>query len=77
MKKGQMVKCVKSYVSWLTTGRIYKVLAGCGDACLMDGDTIEHDEGMNVTDDDGDVIFVMVDGVQGLFEPVDDGGHDA
>lgn len=72
MRKGQMVKCVRSYQNYITEGMKYIVIAGRGDECQHLGGVIDTDGGMNIIDDDGDLIYVSVRGVAGEFVVVSD-----
>lgn len=58
MKKGDKVKCVDNLCNgYLTTGKVYDVVAGEGDRCAIFGDVLDDDE-FNIICDDGDRIYV-------------------
>lgn len=65
MKKGQFVKCIRTRPRDFTVGKLYKVIAGEGDAdisitCFESPiESMDH-ESFNVMDDDGDIRFVVL-----------------
>ncbi|MGL5728181.1 MAG: hypothetical protein ACRCYD_10060 [Plesiomonas sp.] len=63
MKKGQKVKCVSTNNGYLTVGKIYPVLATCGDmnqSVYTKGmiPVLEH-ELFNIADDSGDPLLCV------------------
>lgn len=75
VKAGDKIVCtyVPFYVHWLTEGKVYTVLAAKGDDDLLfKGTQIERD-GMNLRDDQGDLIYCAGFGsLHGHFEFAED-----
>lgn len=73
MKKGDKVKCVDNLGNdYLTTGKVYDVIAGEGDLCSSFGNIL-REYSINIRDDDGDRIFVYLNNdAHAIWEVVND-----
>lgn len=75
VKAGDKIRCtfVPFYVHWLTEGKVYTVLAAQGDDDLLFVGTEIMGDGMNLRDDEGDLIYCSgFEGMHGHFEFAED-----